>query len=521
MKLRLLLLQFFLIPVTLQGMEKEGWSNAAQSKALTISPASLQEQAFKVVAMKYLMPELKKVNAYTLDAFMAKLLDYLPSRLSEEQKKDFILNYLPSLLINENMPLIFPAPYLNSSFIEMAFSGCENYIFSNDSSLAAVLFSTRRLNLVNPSKKSSIQLNHGADITAYTFSLQGDILVTGDEDQNLYFWDTASAQRVNQLVIPEICKSLVFSHDGKTLVFASSQALYFLQPNVDNPQEWQISFVKKVSDTAADIAVSFSSDDLKLAVSISSLQSKSVNIWTRIDKDFCNSWKISPVLEKKRVYAVAFSPNRNLLVISTDSAVSVMAIQENTCTLCKTIKTKQPITSITFSPHSAQLCALSNDKKKAYIFDVETWSPCALLKGEKATRCIFTSDSRCLFGERLHNLKVIDINHLFSALVLYKAQKRLGVASLEALESTSTLAQLPDSIKEVFKANIVNGKNQTLASKVEKFAWRNRICIVIGSGVLMGSGLILLSRGLKIPLAHVFLGFIGILYRLDTLCSRA
>jgi hypothetical protein len=338
-------------------------------------------------------------------------------------------------------------------------------------------------------------LQYGA--TVHAFSPQGNLLVTSGQNRNICFWDTVSMlpiNQVNQPAMPEVCRSIAFSHDGRTLVCASVHTLYMLQPKPDNPREWNISF-REIRDSG-DIAVSFAPDDLKLAVAISSSQKNGLNIWTRIDKDFCNNWQISPVLVKEPVYAVAFSPNGKLLVTSTDNDIKIFSVNDESCQyiLVKSIKTEQPITSINFSSHKGQqLCAFSNNKKKAYIFDAKTWAPLAVFKGVQGTTCSLMPDDYYLFGDRLYSLKIEDLNYLFSVLAYNQALKQSAVIeNVKALERSKTFADLPDSAKKSFKLAIPRGlekelKKREFNSKIRRFAHRHKFSAGFLAGALVGA----------------------------------
>ncbi|NEU73800.1 protein kinase [Hassallia byssoidea VB512170] len=207
-----------------------------------------------------------------------------------------------------------------------------------------------------------------SNVNSIAISPDGNILVSGNDDKSIIFWDLNTFGAIANLQgHSQAVKSVAFSPDGKLLATGSDDKTIKIW-NVDNFQE----IFTLVGHSRAVKSVAFSPDGKLLA---SGSWDKTVKIW-----DVYSFEEISTLTgHKLQVSAVAFSPQEKLLAsASFDTTISLWKLYANESQ--NQLKNRphqtlighaRAVLTVAFSP-DGQILATGSDDNTIKLWEVNT-----------------------------------------------------------------------------------------------------------------------------------------------------
>lgn len=215
----------------------------------------------------------------------------------------------------------------------------------------------------------TLTANNGlSNVNSIAISPDGNILVSGNDDKSIIFWDLKTFEAIaNIRGHSQAVKSVAFSPNGKLLATASDDKTIKIW-NVDNFQE----IFTLVGHSRAVKSVAFSPDGKLLG---SGSWDKTVKIW-----DVYSGEEICTLTgHKLQVSAVAFSPQENVLAsASFDRTISLWNCKANESQNKLKNRPYQTlightgaVLSVAFSP-DGQILATGSDDNTIKLWEVNT-----------------------------------------------------------------------------------------------------------------------------------------------------
>jgi WD40 repeat protein/serine/threonine protein kinase len=304
--------------------------------------------------------------------------------------------------------------------------GCASLVTAPDGKTIAAGFPGRWVLIYDLLRGEEVQRLGKYDdggFVSLAYVRDGTVLAGACGDSQVYLWDTSTWEPLSPLRLPtnpseggtETCRELAVSPDGKTLACGTEKGRVFLCDTAT----WEMTGPLIYPGFIRGLA--FAADGMRLFAGGAHSHTRSHGVLKAPVPGQAVVWDLAsqetkecPQLHPWVIAAVAQSPTTNRLATgSADGTVVVW--NANTLEPMNTLKIRTPVEALAFSRDGRMLAAGTKTDNSVYIWDLESQSLLAKLKGHtrEVTAITFLDDGKTIVvGSIQGGLRVWDIEKL-------------------------------------------------------------------------------------------------------------